>query len=346
MGSKRRKRAVPQADGRRAPDRLGETLALDNELAALRRKVERRRLDTTVVYDDDSAQVAQGGRHARRRAAEAEVLAGARTSRAAAVSDRSVDAGTERSDRERSEADPESLSDPGDAQKVLAAAADSSLKDGDGGDSLLAAVGAAIAANDETRSEAEGRSWRSPAWTFCQQLRQHPELVDLDADAAADLLEDCFAAIDERGGLEYDGDDIWSRALGDFDSAHDDDEAIEDFLYAWGRVNVSPLDQAMMHVRRRERYEDPEAFGPELASPIHQKFRRFLALARECCRVADERGDDAAPLPVVKLARALGTHRKSVERWRRAAVELGLIEKVNDAVTRKRAAEYRWRGGR
>ena len=212
---------------------------------------------------------------------------------------------------------------------------------------LLDHVVAAIEANDAARDES--LPWRSSAWTFVMHLRAHPALVRLDADAAADRIEPVLETIDldpNRDLPHPDEEDIWRRTLGPFDSKWRDADPLEDFLLVWERVHLPPLEVAVRRAAAPE-YLGSGVFGPELSAPRRAPFRRFLAVARECCRLAEERGDEGvAPLALAAIAAELGTHRKTVGGWRREAERRGFLEMVREATPHGglsgRAAEFRW----
>ena len=195
------------------------------------------------------------------------------------------------------------------------------------------------AAMREPDSSGAPHHYRSVAFPFARALRYHPRLVDLDADAAEDLIEPVLELLAADDGP-------WVL-VGYEDICGNPQDAEQDFLLVWDRLLPAALGVALRR-SQEPRWDDPTCLGPELSAPRRTMFRAFVALAFELARVSVERGgDDAVPLPVHTLADLLGTTAKPAG-WRDVAVRRGIIFKVANADRRAgRAAEYRpvWIGG-
>lgn len=207
----------------------------------------------------------------------------------------------------------------------------------------------AVSANASALGSGYEDGWRSTSWTFAQVLRDHPALITLDADEAADVIEPyldaLFPAIEWNAGPEGTWDP-WSRNLDRYDSGGNEMDPLEDFLRVWPLVRAPAIKVALAHADSPP-YQGPEVFGSALAAPRRAPFRRFLAVCRELCRVAAERGGDGvAALPVQALATALGTDRRTCGGWRQEAVRRGFLVEVRPPTKHGgpagRAGEYRW----
>lgn len=186
------------------------------------------------------------------------------------------------------------------------------------------------------------KNWRSVSFTFTKEIFEHPQLADLSADdyiEASERIECVFEELIRTGEIEHVGDDPWTCALGTKGAKDVPDDPYEDFLSCWQKIQSSPLRVALSRAQALPEYQDPARFGQKFAVPRRAQARRFFAVVRELCK---DSKDGVCPVAQEVFAELLAVPRRSIGRWLQEAATLGMLEKVNEAVARVSAAEYRW----
>lgn len=152
-------------------------------------------------------------------------------------------------------------------------------------------------------------SWQSPLWNFARLLKAHPVLSEGSAQQAVT----CVDAVLREWTHDADQDVRWTSHF-DVQSAED---AIVELLSIWSRIRyipgVEPLEQALK--RADEQPLDP----PSRQTP---GYARFVSIAGW---LQVTMGDGDILLPCEKLAHYLGCEPMTVSRYRRWALEDGLL---------------------
>ena len=189
----------------------------------------------------------------------------------------------------------------------------------------------AVQRNGDDKDEHTGYSgWRSCCFEFVRTLRGHPALENLDACEAADAIEPLLA--------ELYGDDPWSTAFGDEDSQGNHEDSLESFLGSWDKIEPGrSIAEAAQRARRRAAELPTDTFGADLAHPRRHPFRCFLVL---CSILAGWAQGGIFVLAVEPAAEAMATDRKCIGRWRKEAVERGLLREVSAPEARRAAGRY------
>lgn len=205
-------------------------------------------------------------------------------------------------------------------------------------------VAQALRRNADILESVHPSEWRSVAFEFVAELREHPLVAKLAADDAADAIERALQELAAEGGLPHQElypEDLWRAALGDCDSAGNEADPLEDFLHVWAKFRRSTLDVAIERAANPH-WQRPDIFGPELVAPRRARQRRFLSVLAELDAL--HRGE-AFPIATTSFADKLGTTRQVVSGWLREARRRHLLDVAAlPDPARRRAGEYRWMG--
>lgn len=199
-------------------------------------------------------------------------------------------------------------------------------------------------------------NWRSVSFEFALHLRGHPELRDLDPAAAADVLEPILCELLEAGEIEEqeivfenaeDGDEHgfapspvtpWTRALGDCDSAINQQDPEQNFLNCWERLEPRPdLAGAVEEAQRRHLTSYVAEFGDRWSSTRYTGRRLLL---RICMVLAEMSLDGTFPLAQYALQRELGVPQRTLSDWIAWAVREGFLVQVVAYRIKVRSAIY------
>jgi hypothetical protein len=161
-----------------------------------------------------------------------------------------------------------------------------------------------------------GRRQQSPLWAFCRELRQCPELADLDGKAALTKV---------RATLNHTGASLE-------DLLPDCKDAAIDFLTVWRHTDL--IGSFAAAVRAADNEPEP------IAHAISVKYTRFC---RVCAQLQRGKGDEPIILAVAAFAEALGVDRRTIARYKQQAEADGLLVLVAPAEHQAhKAARYRY----
>jgi hypothetical protein len=176
------------------------------------------------------------------------------------------------------------------------------------------------------------RKGRTPMFPFARMLRGHPELVSLQSEDAAQMVEGHLRAFD---GVPLECC-VWEWA---FPWAGTEDEIIMDFQHSWVNIRHVPGADVLADALRLAEQSPIET--EHKRTPL---YCRFVAMA---CQLQKLCGEQAIMLPVEKVATLLCCGVKTVSHLRLFAERDGyLVKSADHSFGRKgvknKATEFRF----
>jgi hypothetical protein len=165
-----------------------------------------------------------------------------------------------------------------------------------------------------------GRLFRSPMFTFVRRAKAHPDLEGLTGLEAATLVERC---LDSWGKMS---DDPWRTWF------PESDDAKSEFVDTWGRIKWA---RAALQTAQLSAVKLPlnprECYSPGYGS--------FVSLAGHLQRNVQ----GSILLPCRKIAAVLNCEPMTISRYRRLAIQDGLLQLVARGIrSQRKADEFRF----
>lgn len=175
------------------------------------------------------------------------------------------------------------------------------------------------------------REWAHCMFQFVRRCRFHPELGNLEATQAADVVEDSLSRILMEHS-DGDPDDPWAV----FENDHSE-PSWDAFIDLWHKVRRPiELDDPLGEAARRA--SEVLQMIPDSArsrAESRQKYIEFVSIAGHLQILLGE--DQAIALPVERLAEILGVTRQRVGQMRSNAVRDGLLIEKDEYKPRGKA---------
>jgi hypothetical protein len=186
---------------------------------------------------------------------------------------------------------------------------------------LIEAVKRAVQAERAAIEERNSGGKRSaPMFFFVQALRGHPELIELEAIEALNIVARILQMLSPPSGC---GLDAWAEAL-------NYEDAPAAFIEEWPIIQfpVGLFDRAVRLATRR---------ALPIKSGFSPKYDAFLAL---CSALQQQAVDKPIIVSTTRFGKALGVSARTVSTYISLAVSAGLLYKAKEAVRFSRAAEF------
>ncbi len=191
----------------------------------------------------------------------------------------------------------------------------------------------ARAVEEHHQHAVEGRSDREcPLWHFIRLLKRHRRLGCLGASGAFTEVNRIVAGWRVKRKRPP---DPWQHWLGVRGA-----DAAPEFLDSWDKVRLCPGEEPLRGAVERNRRERVRLERLRLAGRVRRwtaEYETFVGVAGWLQVVA---GNRTILLPVGDLAELLGVEKMTISRYRRWAVEDGLLREVRPAGGPGRAAEF------
>jgi hypothetical protein len=170
----------------------------------------------------------------------------------------------------------------------------------------------------------EGQDWSDVGFLLSRHLKAEPELQDASPEEAIEIIEN---ALWEEEGQTLEG------RLSDYI-----DDPVTRLQVVWSQVRV-PAGTNEVHRALVRANALMEQHNVELPGPHSPAFTRFIACAYFLQR---DRGEQTIYFAPALWCRLFGVSEMCLSNWKRLAVRLGFLDLVVPAVSKQKAAEFRF----